>query len=169
MVNFRRGVWYAFFVACALLLGVSTGVQAQQVFGSIVGTVTDPSGSAVANAKVTVTDVAKGTSSQVTTNDSGQYTRGQLIPDPYTVTIEAPGFTKVVSNEIRVSVDQAAQFNATLQVGNVEQQVEVTAQAPLLQTTRADVAQTFTAQQISQLPSIGRNLQSFELLNPGTV
>ncbi len=98
-----------------------------------------------------------------------QYTKGQLIPDQYKVTIEAAGFTKVSSNEFTVQVDQATQFNASMQVGNVNQTVEVTAAAPLLQTDRADVAQTFTSEQISQLPSIGRNLQAFELLNPGTV
>jgi hypothetical protein len=70
---------------------------------------------------------------------------------------------------LTVQVDQMTQFNASMQVGNVSQEVEVTASAPLLQTDRADVAQTFTSQQISQLPSIGRNLQAFELLNPGTV
>ena len=114
-------------------------------------------------------DVTKGTSFEVTTNDVGQYSKGQLIPDPYRVTIEAPGFQKVVSSEIIVQVNQAAQYNASLQVCDVTQTVEVTAAAPLLQTDRADVAQTFTAQQISQLPSIGRNLQAFELLDPGTV
>jgi hypothetical protein len=152
-----------------LVLCSGVRANAQQVFGSIIGTVTDPSGSAVNNAKVTITDISKGTSSEVTTNESGQYTKGQLIPDTYTVTIEAPGFQKVVSSPITVQVDQASQFNAALQVGNVSQEVEVTAAAPLLQTDRADVAQTFTAQQISQLPSIGRNLQAFELLDPGTV
>src|SRR5579875_3287445 len=169
MVRNFRGFFCSLFIACALLLVLGGSANAQQVFGSIIGTVTDPSGSAVTNATVTVTDVAKGTSSSVTTNDSGQYTKGQLIPDPYTVTIEAPGFQKVVSNQLTVQVDQATQFNASLQVGNVNQEVEVTAAAPLLQTDRADVAQTFTSQEISQLPSIGRNLQAFELLNPGTV
>lgn len=168
MVSFRRGSLALVAVAAWLLMS-AISANAQQVFGSIIGTVTDPSGSAVANAKVTITDITKGTSFQVTTNDSGQYSKGQLIPDQYTVTIEAPGFNKVVSNPLTVQVDQAAQFNASMQVGNVQQQVEVTAAAPLLQTDRADVAQTFTSQQISQLPSIGRNLQSFELLDPGTV
>src|SRR5579884_2777496 len=168
MVSFRRGS-LALVTAAAWLFGSAISANAQQVFGSIIGTVTDPSGSAVANAKVTITDVSKNTSFEVTTNDSGQYSKGQLIPDQYTVSIEAPGFNKVVSNPLQVQVDQATQFNATMQVGNVQQQVEVTAAAPLLQTDRADVAQTFTSQQISQLPSIGRNLQSFELLNPGTV
>jgi hypothetical protein len=169
MVRKRRGLFYTLFFASALLLVLGGSANAQQVFGSIIGTVTDPSGSAVNNAKVTIADVTKGVSFDVMTNDAGQYSKGQLIPDQYTVTVEAPGFQKVVSNQITVQVDQATQFNATLTVGNVNQEVEVTAAAPLLQTDRADVAQTFTSQEISQLPSIGRNLQSFELLNPGTV
>lgn len=168
MVSLRKGALCSFLAVFGLLLSFSGAASAQQVFGSIIGTVTDPSGSAVANAKVTITDVTKGTSSSVTTNDSGQYSKGQLIPDQYKVTIEAAGFSKVVSNELPVLVDQATQFNATMQVGNVNQTVEVTAAAPLLQTDRADVAQTFTSQEISQLPSIGRNLQAFQLLNPGT-
>ncbi len=164
-----KGFYYCFCVFLALLVTFSGSAIAQQVFGSIIGTVTDPSGSAVNNAKVTITDVTKGISSEVTTNESGQYSKGQLIPDQYTVTIEAPGFQKVVSNALTVQVDQATQFNAAMQVGNVNQTVEVTAAAPLLQTDRADVAQTFTSQEISELPSIGRNLQAFELLDPGTI
>ena len=168
MVSLRKGFLPS--VCLGFVLALSTvSLNAQQVFGSIAGTVTDPSGSAVANAKVTITDVTKSTSFDVTTNDSGQYSKGQLIPDQYTVTIEATGFSKVVSNELTVQVDQATQFNAAMQVGSVGTTVEVTAAAPLLQTDRADVAQTFTAAQISQLPSIGRNLQAFTLLNPGTV
>src|ERR1700761_3029293 len=169
MVCIRRVFLYSLFAASVLLLISGGSAMAQQVFGSIIGTVTDPSGSAVNNAKVTITDVTKGTSFEVTTNESGQYTKGQLIPDTYKVTIEATGFQKAESNDLTVQVDQATQFNAALTVGNVEQTVEVTAAAPLLQTDRADVAQTFTSQEISQLPSIGRNLQAFELLNPGTV
>ncbi len=169
MFRISKGLSFCICIALALFALSSRSVSAQQVFGSIIGTVTDSSGSAVANAKVTITDATKGTSSQVTTNDSGSYTKGQLIPDTYKVTIEAPGFQKVVSSDLIVQVDQSAQFNAALQVGDVNQTVEVTAASPLLQTDRADVAQTFTAQQISQLPSIGRNLQAFELLDPGTV
>lgn len=168
MVSLRKG-FFPLCVVSAALFVFSAGASAQQVFGNIIGTVTDPTGSAVANAKVTITDVAKGTSFVVNTNDSGQYTKGQLIPDQYTVSVEAPGFQKIVSNPLTVLVDQSTQFNATMQVGNVNQTVEVTAAVPLLQTDRADVAQTFTSKELSQFPSIGRNLQSFELLNPGTV
>ena len=143
-------------------------LSAQQVFGSIVGTVTDPSGGAVVGAKVTITDLDKGTKSETATNESGNYSKGQLIPGDYQVSIESQGFQRVISSRITVQVDQTAKFDASMQVGNVTQEVEVTAAAPLLQADRADVAQTFSAQQIAELPSVGRNLQAFELLNPGT-
>ncbi len=151
-----------------LLSGGIFALRAQEVFGSILGTVVDKSGGGVANAKITVTDVNKNTTSEVTTNESGNYIKGQLIPGTYRVQIEASGFGKVISNDIPVSVDESARFDATLNVGNVTEQVEVTAAAPLLQTDRADVALTFTSKEISDLPNFGRNVQNFELLNPGT-
>ena len=118
---------------------------------------------------MTITDTQKGTISEVTTNESGYYTKGQLIPGQYQVAIEASGFQKTVSNPITVQVDAVARFDVAMQVGNVTQEVDVTASAPLLQSDRADVAQTFDAHQIEELPSVGRNLQAYELLNPGTV
>ncbi len=164
----KRGISLFLAVAFAFLVVFTQNAVAQQVFGSIFGTVTDSSGGAVANAKVTITDKAKGTSFEVTSDNSGNYTKGQLIADTYVVTIEAKGFNKVVSNEIPVRVDEAAHFDVALQVGEVTTQVEVTAATPLLQADRADVATTFTAKEINDLPNIGRNLQSMELLNPGT-
>ena len=168
MISLRKEVFFSLVLCFALLFTFGGIANAQQVFGTIFGTVTDATGAAVGNAKVTIADPAKGTSFEVTTDASGNYTKGQLIPDTYTVTIEAPGFTKVVSSSIPVRVDEAARFDAALQVGDVTTQVEVTAAAPLLQSDRADVAQTFTSKEIQELPSIGRNLQAFELLNPGT-
>ena len=155
-------------ILVVFLFSFSGILKAQQVFGSILGTVIDPAGGAVAGARVTVTDVAKGTKFETTTNESGNYTVGHLIPGQYLVTIENPGFQKVTSNEITVLVDQASRFDAALPVGNVTQEVKVTATAPMLQSDRADVAQVFNAHQISELPTVGRNLQAFNLLNPGT-
>jgi len=168
MLSLRKLASLAVFSILALFCFSGT-LSAQQVFGSIVGTVTDPSGAAVNGAKVTITDTQKGTTSDVSTNESGYYTKGQLIPGQYQVTIEASGFQKTVSNPITVQVDAVARFDVAMQVGNVSQEVEVTAAAPLLQSDRADVAQTFDAHQIEELPSVGRNLQALELLNPGTV
>jgi hypothetical protein len=152
----------------ALLLVFCAAANAQQVFGSIFGTVTDPSGSAVVGAKVTVTDINKGTSFEVNTDASGNYNKGQLVPGQYTVAFESKGFGSVKSDAIDVRVNAAARYDASLKVGDVSTQVEVAATAPMLQTDRSDVSQTFTAKEINDLPNIGRNLQAMELLNPGT-
>ena len=168
MLSLRKSALFAVCLSLALFCFSGT-LSAQQVFGSIFGTVTDPTGAAVGGAKVTITDVNKGTSSDVTSNESGNYAKGQLILGTYQISIEASGFQKAVSNPIPVTVDNAARFDVTLKVGNVTQEVEVTAAAPLLQSDRADVAQTFSSEQIEDLPSIGRNAQAMELLNPGTV
>ena len=145
----------------------STAV-AQQVFGSIYGTITDASGAAVNNAKITITDTSKGTVFVVNTDASGNYNKSQLVPDPYKVTIEAAGFQRVASDIITVQVDQAARYDGALRVGDVTTEVEVTAAAPLLQSDRADVAQTFNEKEIENLPIISRNIQSMTLLEPGT-
>jgi len=167
MVNLRH-VTRTILSLILITIASAAMVSAQQVFGSIFGTITDQAGGAVANAKVTVMDLNKNTSSVIMTDATGNYTKGQLIPDPYKVTIEAPGFQKVVSNNIDVRVDEASRFDASMKVGDVTTSVEVTAAAPLLQAGNADVAQTFSAQQIQDLPEIGRNAQSLELLDPGT-
>ena len=156
------------FLLSLFLISNHQKISAQQVFGSIYGTVTDKSGGSIANAKVTVTDLNKNTKSDVMTNESGNYNKGQLIPGSYQVEIESPGFSKVISSKLDVTVDQAARFDAALAVGSISEEVEVTAAAPLLQTDRADVAQTYTSKEVSELPNFGRNVQSFELLTPGT-
>src|SRR5436305_1562681 len=168
MVSFRRRTVYPVLVLFALLCSVTCQLDAQQVFGKIFGTVTDATGGAVSNAKVTITDQNKGTDYDVTTNESGNYDKGQLIPGTYSVAVEAAGFAKQQFKDIRVQVDNAARIDASLQPGNVTQTVEVTAAAPTLQADRADVQNKFTSKELVDLPSLGRNAQALELLSPGT-
>ena len=82
------------FLALALFASAPIA-KAQQIFGSIYGTVKDPSGGAVPNAKVTISDDNKGTHADVVTNADGNYTKDRLIPGTYTVQVEVPGFSKV--------------------------------------------------------------------------
>ncbi len=161
-----RSLW-VFFTALLILLA-PRDIRAQTVYGSITGTVMDASGGGVANAKVTITDQDKNTRSEVTTNESGNYAKGQLIPGTYRVEVELPGFRKAISNNVVVQVDQTARVDAVMEVGNVSESVDVTAEAPALQTDRADVATTFTSRQLEDLPSFNRNFQAYELLTPGT-
>ena len=144
------------------------GAFGQAVFGSILGTVTDPSGAAVPNAKVTVIDQRKGTTDQTTTNESGNYTVTHLIPDVYTVHVEGTGFKKLEFKDVQVSADTGSKVDGQFQVGSASEQVEVTAEAPQLKTDRADVAIEFNEKYVEDLPVLNRNFTSFELLSPGT-
>src|SRR6266487_2444941 len=140
----------------------------QAVFGSIFGTVTDPSGAAVPNAKVTVTSATKATSYTATTNADGNYSVTHLIPDTYNVRAEAAGFKAFEVKNIPVSADAAARVDGQFQVGGTTETVEVTSEAPQLKTDRSDVAITFNERYVEDLPILNRNFTSFELLSPGT-
>lgn len=142
--------------------------NSQAVYGGILGTVTDPQGAAVGGAKVTVTDQNKGTTQQTTTNADGNYSVTHLVPDPYSVRIEAQGFKMAESKDVIVAVDTNARVDLQMQLGAATESVEVTAETPQLKTDRADVAFEWTGKQLAELPIFNRNFQSLELLTPGT-
>src|SRR4051794_38865533 len=121
----------------------ATPANAQAVYGSIIGTVTDPQGAAVPNAKVTVTDVRKGTTDTATTNDQGNYSVTHLIPDTYDVSVTAQGFKTTSSKSVTVSADSSSRVDLALALGSTSEAVEVTAEAPQLKNDRADIATTF--------------------------
>lgn len=155
--------------ALALLCGFwMPKASGQAVYGSILGTITDPSGAAVPNAKVTVIDQRKGTKDETTTNDSGNYSVTHLIPDTYTVHVEGSGFKSLEFKDIIVNADAGTDVNGQFQVGSASEQVEVTAEAQQLKTDRADVAIEFNSKYVEDLPILNRNFTSFELLSPGT-
>src|SRR5947199_5848528 len=151
----------------AVGFGESTA-SGQAVYGSIIGTVTDPQGNAVAGAKVTVTDITKGTSEATTTNDSGNFSVIHLIPDTYKVHVEATGIKAYDVPRVLVQVDTTTRVDPQLQVGEVTQSVEVTGEVPQLKTDRADVSLDFSADYVEKLPLVNRNFQSLLLSAPGT-
>jgi hypothetical protein len=155
-------------VLCLAFVLCASTTFGQAVFGSIIGTVTDPQGNAVAGAKVTVTSVTKSFAYDTTTNESGNYSVTHLIPDTYKVRIEAPGFQVTELPSIAVSADTAASVNTQLVVGAVTQTIEVTGDIPQLQTDRADIDVQFSQKYVQDLPVLNRNFTSFELLSPGT-
>lgn len=155
-------------VAVLLLLAGAEKASAQAVYGSILGTVTDSQGSAVVNAKITVTSVAKGTTEETTTNESGNYTVTHLIPDVYRVRIEATGFKSYDIATVEVFADEGAHGDAVLTIGDVSQTIEVVGETPQLKTDRSDVALEFNERYVEDLPVLNRNFTNFELLSPGT-
>src|SRR5579863_1809839 len=139
----KRSVWVTLALLsllCSLWVPSAFG---QAVYGTILGTVTDPSGAAVNGAKVTVTSQTKNVSTETTTNESGNYSVTHLIPDIYSVKIEGTGFKILEYKDIQVSADSGSQVNGQFQVGSASESVEVTAEAPQLKTDRADVATEF--------------------------
>jgi hypothetical protein len=164
----KRSLWVGLAVLClAFGLKAPTSIG-QAVFGSIIGTVTDPQGGAVVGAKVTVTSTTKSTTYEATTNESGNYSVTHLIPDTYKVRIEAAGFKVFDVPSVSLSADTSTNVDAAMQVGDVTQSVEVTGEIPQLQTDRADVDVEFSQKYVEDLPVLNRNFTSFELLSPGT-
>ncbi|MGH9630309.1 MAG: carboxypeptidase regulatory-like domain-containing protein, partial [Bryobacteraceae bacterium] len=150
----------------ALCLGDSQ-LLGQATFGNIIGTVTDPAGAVVAGAKVTITSQDRGTVTGTVTNESGNYIQTHLDTGTYTVEVEAPGFQRLVIRDVLVSIDRSTRVDAPLVVGQVTEQVQVTAAAPALVTDRAEVSVTLQGEQIEALPILNRNLTSLQLLLPG--
>src|ERR1700746_1195876 len=164
----KRSVWISVAVIsllCSLWVPSALG---QAVYGSILGTVTDPTGAAVSGAKVTVTSQTKNVSTDTTTNDSGNYAVTHLIPDIYSGRMEVTAFKVLECKNIQVSADASSPVNGQFQVGSASEQVEVTAEAPQLKTDRAEVALEFNTKYVEDLPILNRNFTSFELLSPGT-
>jgi hypothetical protein len=157
------------FLVLALVFGVTASKSSgQAVYGTILGTVTDQQGAAVAGAKVTVTSVTKNTTETAETNADGNYTVSHLIPDVYNIHIEATGFKSYDVKGIQVSADTGSKLDAKMDVGSVSQSVEVTGEIPQLKTDRADVSITFNEKYVTELPILNRNFTNFELLSPGT-
>ena len=155
-------------VAVAALLLSGPYALSQATTGQIVGTVTDATGAAIPNANIVITDVAKGTSSTVTSNGAGEFKQAQLIPDTYEIKVTAAGFNGYDQKGVVVVADTAATVAAILPVGSSEQTVQVLAdQVPQLKTDRADVSTIYDAQQIETLPIPDHNFSNLQLLLPG--
>ena len=143
--------------------------------GTISGIATDPSGSAISGARVTVTSIATGTQSSTVTTGAGAYTIPELDAGEYSVTVEAPGFKKLIRQGITVSVGETATVDLQLSVGEASASITVTANAPLLQTDSAQNNVEVTTRDLNELPininGIGaiRDPMGFAALVPGTI
>src|SRR6266849_1103560 len=137
--------------------------------GSIVGTISDASGAAVANAKVQVTNIATNITKEITTSDSGNFTVPYLRPGVYRVTVEAAGFDKSVVDNISLVVAQERRVDVALRVGAVTTQVEVSAGAVALDTDSAAVSQVVSKTQVQELPLNGRNFLNLLFITAGAV
>ncbi len=155
-------------VAVTLFLLVSSLMMAQTTLstGSIAGSVTDPSGAVVSDAKVVIKNAATGQTLNLSTNSSGYYSSGPLDPGTYKVQVSAKGFNSV-SASVPLQVGNTATFNAKLALGRESTVVEVQANAVTVNTEQATVQGVLTSDQVENLPVNGRNFLDLAQLEPG--
>lgn len=152
------------------LLGLSVPIaNSQEVRASITGLVTDPTGAPVANALVTVTNLANNISVAAQTNDTGNYVTPFLAPGQYELTAGAPGFKKFVRQNIILQSQDKARVDVKLEVGEVTTSVTVTESVSQLQTETASRGQTLASEIIANVPTQGRNPFQIAWAAPGVI
>jgi hypothetical protein len=153
----------------AALFAASVSCYAQAVYGTIVGSVSDATGAAIPNARISITDMGRDVTTVTQSNDSGNFTQRFLIVGRYRVRAEAQGFKAYVQENVPVSVDTEVKVDVRLEVGDVTQTLEVSAAAGILKTERSDVASTYSERTVTELPVLNRRFTNFQLMTPGVV
>ena len=152
------------FLLCASLARVAL---AQKDAGAIAGTVKDPSGAVVSDAKVTITDADRGTSEVTNSNAQGEYVASPLKIGRYRVVVEKAGFKKAVAGPIVVDVQARPEVDVTLQVGSIQETMTVSTESPLLETETSELGQVVNSERATTLPLNGRNYAQLAQLGAG--
>src|SRR5713101_1167571 len=158
-----------FCLAVFAVLALTFSAFAQVQNGQFDGAVTDPTGAAIANAKVTVTNPATDLSLSTTTNSSGSFTVKEVPIGTYKLTVEAPGFKTVSSSGVQANAGTIAHVDFKLQIGKASEVIEVTGAAAQVNTEDSKLASTVSSTQINNLPLNGRNVFDLMQLSTGAV
>jgi len=154
-------LWLVF----ALLVTASVGAFAQTA--TILGTITDPSGSAVPSATVTITETGTNTNRVLQTNSAGSYTAPELPIGPYSVSAEAKGFKRYERTGIKLDPNDTVRVDAVLEVGNVSESVTVAAEAVKVESETSEVSDLISGKQVEELAINGRHMAALAILTPG--
>src|ERR1019366_5451237 len=160
----RMSCWL---VVLSLCLICSTLVSAQSTGGRIFGRVADSSGAVLAGVKVTTTNEATGVSRETQTNDSGDYAFVDIPVGTYDLKFEQAGFTSAIRKSITLEINQVLTLNMTMQIGQTKEIVEVTSEAPLVDTTSTQLGAVVNDRAVSQLPLNARDTYQLLSLQPG--
>ncbi|MGH9344125.1 MAG: carboxypeptidase regulatory-like domain-containing protein [Terriglobia bacterium] len=163
---FRKAQYWCLVAFAALLI---PNCYSQTTFGSIVGTVTDPSGAPIANGKVNLTNLGTGAQQTAPTNNQGLYQFLNLTPGQYKIGVKQSGFKSFLRSPVTVQTETSTRINIALQVGELSQTVEVTAQTPLLQPQSSSLGQVISQRTANTLPLNGRNPMNLVSLVPSVV
>jgi Carboxypeptidase regulatory-like domain/TonB-dependent Receptor Plug Domain len=150
-----------------VVLAIPLAMHAQAYYGTIVGSVTDASGAAVAGAKVSIVNAGTNSTVEAVTTAQGSFTVAQLPIGTYTVHITQGSFKEAVINKVEVHVSSNTEVNAVLQVGTVSEKVEVQATDVQVETTSASVGEVISGTQVRELPLNGENFVGLTQLSPG--
>jgi hypothetical protein len=166
---FLQRVTATFPVLVILAIAIlSTSQASAQVTGATLsGTVTDPSGAAIANAQVSILNKATGVNRDVTTDSAGLYSAPNLVPGQYDVTVKASGFSATKQSDITLNVGAQQTLNVALRIGEATQTIEVAGVAPLIQLGTSTVSGEVQGSAIRELPLNGRDWASLATLTPG--
>ncbi len=156
-------------VFCVLLLSAIVSGQGGAATGDLHVTVKDPSGNAIADAKVTVRDAAKGLERRATGDGQGGYSVRLLPPGTYSVLVEAPRFAQIESTGVSITVGGLVDLPVTLSIAAGREVVEVSSQAALVETSRSSTTDTIGQRRIDNLPINGRNYINFTLTDSQVV
>ncbi len=161
------GVFTLFLSIAVFLLAATPSAWAQAGRGGINGTVTDPTGAVVPEARVTALNHATGISQSTVTTGAGLYSFVSLNPGSYRVTASLKGFEAVARDNVTVSVDEITALNIALQVGSVNEVVTVSSSADIMDTNNSTVGQLIGAETIDRVPLISRNVYDLVQLSAG--
>ena len=153
----------------ALIVPFTPSLRGQLVSGSIIGDVTDPSGATVTGANITATNTATGVQLSAKSNSSGYFNLSNLIAGTYKVVVSAPGFKELSRDNVVVDIGSNVRLDSKLEVGNVQQLVSVTGEAPQLETNKVELGITINSTQLVDLPSEGRNPTALATIQAGIV
>jgi Carboxypeptidase regulatory-like domain len=162
-------ILWALLLSIGMVVSASPSLYAQSTYGSIAGTVTDTSGAIVTDAKVTLTNQGTAEKRTESSGADGLFTFVNLFAGQYRIDVEKQGFKHFVRSAIVVEVQQSTTINAALQVGEVSQVVEVTAETPLMQTESASLGQVVEQRKANELPLNGRNIFNLIIISPAAV
>jgi Carboxypeptidase regulatory-like domain len=152
-----------------LFLTTSLSLRGQSTFGTVDGTVVDPSGAAVADAKVTLTNTGTQEKRTQATGSEGLYQFVNVTPGEYRLDIEKPGFKHYKHENVVVQVQQDSHIDAALAVGQATEVVEVTAETPLLQAETSSLGQVVEERKANELPLNGRNIFNLVSIAPSVI
>ncbi len=164
-----RARWTAVCLAVTTVLLLPTTLPAQGTGGRILGRIADPSGAVLAHVKVVATNDATGVSRDTDSNDSGDYSFPEVPVGVYSLSFELTGFKKDLRHGVSVDLNQVVTLNMVMQIGQAQEVVDVTAEAPLVDTTSTQLGAIMGSREVSNLPLNSRDTYQLLQLQPGVM